>query len=251
MNNPVFDIRRYEKHLKDILITIVVGTGRREAFQRFFQSLKFNIIPFELIVSDWNDAFHISDTEIHGTSLPEMISCRLIKEIPVLGHIRGYNQMFKLAIGHYIVWLNDDCELEMGWDVAAYKFLQKNEQRIGAISFTDPLPPYRCNTWREICYANFGFFARSIGRELEWFDETMHMYGADVAFSINGYLRGIPTEPIPGCHIRHHRPAGGWAGPEHGVKGKDVDLFLKKYNPLYPQIPAIYKKYKNYEVINL
>ena len=201
-------------------ITIVVGTRNRpEAFERFAKSVfECASLKTQLIVTDASDELGYStDCLCHFDNeqpRKRMVECDLIHEKPRLGTLKGYNVAFRKATGKYACWLNDDCELEPGWDKISIDYMDANPKiGIGAIYFLD-----RCdNQWQKMYsvqsfhgmhYANFGIVRKTVGDQIGWFDERIgnRMYGCDNSICLNCLvMTGMAVVPIPGCKVKHWR----------------------------------------------
>lgn len=193
-------------------ISIISGTRHRpDEYQRFINSVRdAATLPTEIIITDASDK---SDYARDVLAYREPIwNATVIHEKPRLGTLRGYNVGFRKARGRYVVWFNDDCELEKGWDAVARDYMDAHpEIGIGAIYFKDAVNGelqsyYAVQTWQGMHYANFGVVRREVGQQVDWFDERCgRMYGCDNSICLNVLQAGFAVVPIPGCKVKHWR----------------------------------------------
>jgi GT2 family glycosyltransferase len=223
-----------------IPLSIVVGTTRRDGFGLFLKSLKHVGFPFQLVIADASEEEHaVWSPEVF--KINNLVSYSYWREWPPQGFIKGYNAAIKYgATGDFVVWLNDDCELEPGWGEAVFKHMAEHSDVIGAMFFSDIGTKYRVCSYCGMLYANFGIIKRDLGNQLGWFDERLFMYGGDTAISVLALSYGISTIPIPGCHIRHARQESGHAVERNTTARKsDLAIFGDLCEPWRAKIKAI------------
>jgi len=134
----------------------------------------------------------------------------VVREWPRLGISAGYNRMAGFAGprgAEYVGWLNDDVEVEPGWDAAAVAALEADPAAGMAASYhLDP----RAHGWnvREfpvgLLYANFGILSWGLFRQVGGFDDRVWTYGCDNALSFRVQGAGRYVLPVPASRVVHH-----------------------------------------------
>ncbi len=184
----------------DPVLSMVTGTRNRpESFKRLLDSITTHAtLPWELIVSDASEQPYVE-------VLPDNVY--LIHEKPRLGYVKGYNAMFRRAMGQWVLWLNDDCEVQPHFDTEAVNFMESHPSiGLGCLPFSDPQwHGFQICTYLDIPYANFGIIRRANGNSIGWFDEELTMYGSDNAITFEVLLYGLGVAEIPKAKIVHHR----------------------------------------------
>lgn len=224
-----------------IELSLITGSLNRAAsLERLVQSIqKHTTTKWELIIAD--------ASEIPYKTEDERIT--VLEERPPLGHVAGYNQAFRAAIGDWVLWLNDDAEVCEGYDSIAIEFMRTHPQiGLGAIYYKEgtlPNLPWHVNQHLGIVYANFGILLREVGNEVGWFGNDLSMYGADNQLTFNMLLSGRGVADIPGAHIIHH------AEQDHSLRQHQTDRiqasrFLHRtYSPHYSAMQQTYHRLEN------
>lgn len=211
--------------------TIVTGTRQREDLQRFCKSLANVKIPFRLIVSDASEEKY-AESILSGLQLGQIQEIILIKEETRLGFSAGYNLAISEVGTEWVVWLNDDCEILPGWDMALLAFmdLESNHNKIGTIFFSDPGKSFRVYSHAKFLYANFGVIRKDLWNKIGGFCTRIFTYGADTELCMRAYAQyGIITVPVYGCRVNHYRSA--WT--ENVSCRKDGEaVFTEEYEKL-------------------
>ena len=220
-------------------LSIVTGTlNRRASFNRLVKSIQERTnVPWELVVSDASD-------EPYPDQYPENV--RIIPERPRLGCVKGYNRAFSEAVGRWVVWLNDDAEVQHGWAEAAVGFMEHHpEVGLGAIYYCEGAPPFIVNEYWDMAYANFGIVSRDLGNQVGWFDDDLEMYGCDnsLTFRVLMAYRGVAT--IPGSRIWHHSVPDQWKTLNQRYRASDAATLKRKYTPHRQQMQLVYKRTKS------
>jgi GT2 family glycosyltransferase len=209
-------------------------------FRRLVDSIERNTsVEWELVVAD------ASDTPMDESGLPENVI--VIPERPRLGCTRGYNRAFQEAIGTWVIWLNDDCEVLPGYAEAAIQFMEANPSiGLGALPYSNKGRPFttNSNSFDGMIYANFGIIRRELGDQIGWFDEIVRMYGCDNSIGFRVLLHGLGIANVPYPSILHYETED--AHREDNLKGQieDADRLKSKYEPLLPQMRAVYEKHR-------
>ena len=193
------------------VLSIVIGTrNRRDAYWRFVTSVIATAsVPTELLVGDASTDPYAQNMIPSETG--NVVRFTVVPQNPPVGHVKGYNRMFRLATGKYVSWFNDDCEMLPGWDRIAIDYMEAHpDLGIGCVYFKDNIATghdcdYVVQTLYKTTYANFGVLLRTFGDQLGWFDEDLHMYGADTALTYAALAAGKAVAPIPKCKTLHYR----------------------------------------------
>lgn len=219
-------------------LSIVLGTmDRPKEFLGLYDSIIKHTqgISWELVVSD---AAQITPLE------PGLFpSARIIPENPRLGHVKGYNRLFREAKGEYVLWLNDDCVVTPDWAKNALAFMRSREDvGLGALFYCVWDPPFFCNSWLgDLPYANFGIINREYGNRLGWFDDEMYFYGADNSLAFKVFLSGKLVRGIPNSRVIHrpfldiHRPGNERHQPS------DAAIVRNKYEHLVDAMVRVHR----------
>lgn len=216
------------------ILSIVTGTVDRQAsFERMLASIVRNTppVPWELVVADGSRARYT-------TKLPQNVLM-----IPDGGNRPGFTKAVNLACraarGTYVVWLNDDAEVQPGWAAEAVHFMDTHPQvGIGAIYWCDHKPPWKVEKCWGILYANFGILRRSLGDELGWFDESIRMYGCDTDLCLRILDRGLAVLPVPGARILHHRHEDAFRRDNEAGAREEIDRLRKRWEKDLPRLQA-------------
>ena len=192
---------------RDTLGLLVGSTPTRPAeLARLIASLEAHSL------TDWR--LHVGFMAPPETPIP--MSCAhphvsVLREWPRLGVSAGYNALARQAVGYgaeWLGWLNDDAEVEPGWDLAALRALKAEPQAgIAALPYLTPHPPagWHVNTFPPgLPYANFGIFSREVFQRAGGFDPRVFMYGCDNALCFRILALGLGVLPVADARIVHH-----------------------------------------------
>ncbi len=206
-------------------LSIVVGTlDRPKEIARCVESvLRNTTVPFELLIGD-------ASTK----NSPALSSgpVKVFREIPRLGHARGYNALFRKASGKYVCWLNDDAEVMPSWDVNAISFMENTPWvGLGCFYYSERGCCYHIQTYQGFIYANFGILTKEFGDQIGWFDEVVQMYGADNSITFKTILAGKGVAGMPGAKL-FHRPINDDARTANMAgQAEDARKLMNKYRP--------------------
>jgi GT2 family glycosyltransferase len=220
------------------VLSLVTGTRNRPVeFRRLVESIERNTpIEWELIVSD------ASDTPIDESGLPKNVI--VIPERPRLGCTMGYNNAFREAIGTWVIWLNDDCEVLPGYATNAIRFMETNPQiGLGALYYREGVTDFHVNSYYNMVYANFGIIRKELGDRIGWFDNEIPMYGCDNALAFNVLLAGFGIDGIPDATLIHHAVNDQFRreNNETDTRIREAEFLRDKYGPRLPAIQHSYK----------
>lgn len=219
-------------------LSLVTGTRNRpDALKRLIQSvLKHTPQPYEFLIGDASD-------EPARLNVPEHIV--VWPEKPRLGHSRGYNHLFRLAEGEFIIWLNDDAEVMEGYAENAIAFMEAHPQiGLGALHYSENGGPFHVNSAWKCIYANFGIFRKDFGRRIGWFDEEIEMYGADNSITFRTLLAGKGVADIPNARILHHSMDDAVRRENQNGRIHDNRILTKKYIPLQDAWLNTYRRFQ-------
>lgn len=194
-------------------------------------------MPWELIVAD------ASNEPTDNAFGPNV---KIIHEIPRLGFVKGYNNVFQAATGKWVIWLNDDAEVQPGYATAAVQFMGANpDVGLGALYYAEGRLPYRVWSCYGMLYANFGIISRELGNQVGWFDEDLMMYGSDNSLTFRVLLAGKGVASIPGARIWHHVQLDQWKKENQKHRQPDGTKLHAKYFPRVEQMRSVYSKTKH------
>ncbi len=220
-------------------LSLITGTYNRPSqCERLIASvLKHTTTPFELIISDASDVpLRVEADE----------RVRLLEERPRVGHCKGYNRAFRAAQGEWLLWLNDDAEVIAGYDVEAIAFMESHPNiGLGALHYSENGGAWHVNSSWNVLYANFGIFRKSLGEQVGYFDEDIHMYGADNSLAFRVLLRGFGIADIPKARILHHSEADAVRAENQKTRLRDNGVLTKKYMPLRAMWTSAFNKHRN------
>jgi GT2 family glycosyltransferase len=214
------------------------------AFRRLVDSIeKHTPMIWELVVSDAGD-IPIEDQEVAtDDTWPKIV---VLPERPRLGCTRGYNRAFRAARGKWVIWLNDDVEVQAGWAEVAIAFMERHSAiGLGAIYYDEPpVQPLMINHAWGMPYANFGILRRELGNRVGWFDEDFEMYGNDNSLTFRILLAGFGVAPIPGTAVRHHseKDAERLINENHSAHLLATTILEKKYLDRLPEMRETYER---------
>lgn len=224
--------------MESVQLSIVTGTRNREhSFNRLLHSvLRHTDVPFELIASD------ASDTPIDQSGFPDNVI--IIPERPRKGCTAGYNVAFRSAIGKWVLWLNDDCEVLPGFASTAIDYMQRNEfVGLGAFAYSDPNHVgFKINQcFFGMDYANFGIISRELGNEVGWFDEEIVMYGNDNSLAYRVLMHGKCIGRILDARVAHHseKDSHRIENNDHAFRTAQGNRLRAKYEPYLERMRAV------------
>lgn len=184
-------------------LSLVTGTYKRpDSLARLVTSIMVHTqLDWELLIAD-------GDGSAEAWAKHERIRVIPDGETP-LGHTKAYNRCFRMCQGEWVLWLNDDAEVEPGYDVYAVSFMRTHPAiGLGCLYYRekrgDKFTEYHINRYRGMLYANFGILAKEFGDSLGWFDEDFPMYGADNSLAFRTLLAGRGIAGISDAHLVHH-----------------------------------------------
>lgn len=219
------------------MISFVTGTRNRpNAFRRLVQSICENaLLDWELIAAD------ASDEPMSTWGFSERV--RIYREWPRLGCTKGYNRAFREARGEWVIWLNDDCEIESGCAENAIAFMERHSQiGLGALHYSENGGPFHCNQAWGCLYANFGILRRELGDKIGWFDDSLEMYGCDNSLTFRVLLAGKGVADIPDARVLHHSEQDDNRRENQANRLRDNQTLQRKYMPERHAWLATYKR---------
>jgi len=177
------------------IVSIVIPTFNRfVTLRRCIEKIREYVdMPHEMVVVDGGSK--------DGTRewLKEQHDLRVIFEDTREGAVRAFNKGFRAAIGHYVMWLNDDAYPLSGSVEAAVDMLERPDlPELGMVAFYHNWHSERNVIDRiehggqsyELChvrgyvYANFGLLRRSFLHEVGYADERYYFFGFDPDLSL-------------------------------------------------------------------
>lgn len=219
----------------DPILSLVTGSlNRPEGLRRLIDSIRDRTpVPWELVISD------ASDTPLQPTD--ERI--RVIVEKPRRGCVAGYNAAFKEARGEWVIWLNDDAEVQPGYAEAAISFMEANpEIGLGALYYCESVPPFKVNEYCGMIYANFGIISRELGNSVGWFDPDLTMYGCDNSLTFRVLLAGLGIGTIPTARVWHHVVQDEWKVANQKLRDPDSEILRWNYGVHIPRMMRVYER---------
>ncbi len=191
-------------------------------------------IDWEIVVSDASKI-----TPLNPDAFPQ---ARIIKEVPRLGHVKGYNQAFRQAQGEYVVWLNDDCVVTPDWAKNALDYMKSRpDVGLGALSYCIWDRPFFYNEYWGMPYANFGIIKRELGESLKWFDEEMYFYGADNSLAFKVFCSGKLVRGISSSRIIHRPFHDSYRAGNESHQPMDAAILNRKYEHLADYMLQIHR----------
>jgi len=226
-------------------LSIIVGTlNRKQQFLSMLNSvIRHTTVPWEMIVSD------AGDIRLELQDVPRNI--KIIEENPRLGHIAGYNKAFELAEGRWVIWLNDDVEVQEGWAFEAVRMMERNKWiGIGALYWANQgMSGYRVDWYQGMPYANFGIISREFGNTIGWFDEILYFYGGDNSIAFRSFLAGRPVIPIPSARVLHKPFADRIRTQNESHQPHDAAKLMAKYGPFLKDMQKVHERFKCHEIL--
>ncbi len=221
------------------VLSIVTGTRNRPAgLQRLLESIqRYTDVPWELIIAD------ASDVAISSDGFPSNI--RVIPERPRLGMSRGYNAAFAQAVGKFVLWLNDDCEVTPRYASAAVRFMEAHPQiGLGALHYSENGGEFHVNSNWGCTYANFGILPKWLGDNVGYFDGDIEMYGSDNSLCFKVLLSGSGVADIPDSRVLHHSVHDALRVENQQNRLRDNHTLTTRYIPTKPQWLATFNRLK-------
>jgi len=219
-------------------LSLVTGcVDRSLSLYRLVASIQaWTRVPYELIISD------ACQTPL---DMP-FPNTRIIREWPRMGMVAGYNRAFESAVGNWVIWLNDDAEVQPCYDVNAIRFMEEHpEIGLGALYYREGKLPYHVNQHLGIVYANFGIISRKLGNEIGWFGKDLKMYGSDVAITFEVLLKGLGVADIPSSRVVHHSVQDATRIGNQPDRLKSSDVLHKKYSASYQKMQNTYRRHQH------
>jgi len=227
------------------LVSIAIPTlGRPDMLTACLDSIEQTVrAPCEVVLSMVEDD---RETIARVSERPRgAFVLRTVVEPIRQGYVKAINAAFRAATGRYLLYLNDDCELQPhSVDNALHVMSTPHARDIGLLAFFHDTPVRRnvfaqidveerryvvCHV-RGLCYANFGLGPRELFERLGYFDERFFMYGADPDFALRiWHETDLRVEPCPGALLRHAEVSDARAEHEreHRARADNAALFAK------------------------
>lgn len=232
------------------LLSLVTGTYNRPAsLKRLIYSIIENsAVDWELLIADADGkAFPWHQPSRGIWVIPDGDGVGPFHTPTPMGHTKGYNRCFQLARGQWVIWLNDDAEVEPGYDTNAIHFMEVHrsiglgclyyrEQRINGFT------PYHINRFRDMLYANFGILSKQWGDKIGWFDEAFPMYGADNSIAFRTLLAGKGIAGISNARVVHHSEQDELRESNQHMRQIASTLFQTKYGAHMHEMQRTFKK---------
>lgn len=225
------------------LLSIITGTlDRPDSLSRMIQSIIKNTqdVNWELIISDAG-----INQPVDLSQLPA--NCFVIPEKPRLGHCKGYNKIFKLARGKWVVWLNDDAVVQPNWASEAIKFMEKYSDFVGlgALYWANEGSNYKVDWYQDMPYANFGILSKEFGDEVGWFDDDiLYFYGGDNSLAFKCYLAGKLVAGIPTAKVLHRPYMDTYRPVNESHQVEDARKLMNRYRPYLKTMQKVYNELK-------
>lgn len=224
-------------------VSIVTGTWNREAcMKRLVESIvrcspDQSVMPWELIVSDASDPVY--DPSVWPKS---PIVTKILSEHPRLGCTGAYNRAFREARGTWVIWLNDDCEVQPGWMSSSVAFMEAHPTvGLGCLFWRDfhELKWHVNKAYWDVYYANFGIISKTLGDRLGWFDSDLEMYGCDTSLAYKTWLAGFGVVGIPDAKVLHYRHKDQYRKANQDSVEKDTNKIFDNYLPWKDRIQSV------------
>lgn len=221
-------------------LSIITGTmDRSEPFENMIRSVVENTqdVDFEIVVAD------ASRGRCYTNRNGDWPMVRVIEERERLHHVKAYNTAFREATGGWVIWLNDDCEVEKEWASRSIAFMERNPGiGLGCIAYSENDGPCHARTYHGMHYANFGILRRSLGDSVGWFDECCVQYGGDNSLAYRVLLGGLGVAPIPWVGIKHWVRQDIARGGNVAMQPADVLALAGKYDARIDEMRAVYDR---------
>ncbi len=220
-------------------LSVVTGTRNRpNELQRLVSSvLSYTSVDFEFIIAD------AGDIPLEPKDFPHSVV--ILPERPRMGMTPGYNRLFRAARGKWVIWLNDDAEVQPNYAKAAVDFMEANPViGIGALTYREP--PHR-NDWHvntccyDLLYANFGIISRELGNQVGWFDEEIPMYGNDNSLAYRVLLAGRGIAAIHNARVVHYWEQDACRQANNNNREQDAYTLKRKYGPHLDEMRSVYR----------
>lgn len=221
-----------------MLLSLVTGSlNRPESLKRLIDSIVTHTdVEWELIIAEASEQ---PAENIWGERV------KILHEQPRLGYVKGYNLAFAAATGKWILYLNDDAEVQPGYAKAAVDFMEANpDVGLGALYYREGANPFRVWTCYGMVYANFGIISRELGNQLGWFDDDLQMYGADNALSFKVLLAGKGIASIPGARVVHYVHEDRFRLDNQKHRMADSQLLQQRYYSRLEDMRVVYDRFR-------
>jgi GT2 family glycosyltransferase len=229
------------------LLSLVTGTyNRPRSLNRLIRSIQENSkVDWELLIAD-------ADGKAFPWHQPEKIWVISDGDDPdhptPMGHTKSYNRCFHMCRGKWVIWLNDDAEVEPGYDENAIRFMETHRViGLGCLYYREQRPNgftnYHINNYRGMLYANFGILSKNWGDQIGWFDEDFPMYGADNSLAFRTLLAGRGIAGISNARLVHHSEQDEVRQENQHYRSVASKLFQTKYQPQFDLMMHRFKKF--------
>jgi len=236
------------------LLSIVFATKNRfEYLRRTLTSIdkELNgILNYEIVIVDGNS----TDGTIQYLQTQPKV--RLYQEDKPRGCCYAFDQAFRLALGDWVCWLNDDIEIYPGSFINIMKFLLSPANcRVGMGAFTSSrnkkdLYDFVLNSCMRvpIPYANFGIIRKELLERIGYLDLKYKKYGWDPDLAMKVWDAGFTVEACPNAHIIHYFAEDDLRKKDETYRTTDCDYLVKKWEGKVEKI-AWNIKLENYGTI--
>lgn len=231
------------------LLSLVTGTyNRPRSLQRLITSVRENSkVDWELLIADADGKAFPWHMPSSGIWVISDGAERPFEPARPMGHTASYNRLFSLCQSPWVIWLNDDAEVEPGYDTNAIHFMEVHRSiGLGCLYYRerrgDVFTAYHINRYRDTLYANFGILARSWGDKLGWFDSDFPMYGADNSLAFRTLLAGKGIAGISNARVIHHSEQDEVRVENQPSRAIASRLFQTKYGPHMDQMQRTFRK---------
>lgn len=166
--------------------------------------------------------------------LREQSDVRLIEHGKLRGAVNAYMDCFAIAQGEYVVWINDDLNLQAGSLETAVQILRGNSQ-VGLVSLAwkNPGQDRRWKSKARLAgqsksypFAWFGVVRKEDGDRAGWFSRNFRHYAGDMWISMQIQAMGLEIVELPDFTAQH---ASAWNSVRNGVDyaiGKQDNLLF-------------------------
>ena len=185
-------------------VSIVSGTyNRLEHLKRMIESARQSAgtLTTEIILVDGGST---DGTIEWAKSQPDVM---LIEQGELLGAIAAFNAGARAATGEYVVFLNDDIEVQQKTIWRAWNFLEYNPM-VGQVAFENLITGKADEHRRPFSRAFYYIYGqccmtrRWLGDLAGWWgDEGMRTYGGDSRLGMRIWEMGYRVEPVRGCAV--------------------------------------------------
>lgn len=228
------------------MISICIPTYNRLSYlKRCLDSIfdGFGDYPYEVIIADGGS----TDGTLEYLKELDNDAVKVIEQGKLLGHVKAYNDSFKVAEGDYVYIGNDDTVVIPETLIKACELMDKYEQ-IGLVAPKDQEPrhgnlPAVTLKLREFwaLLSKFHIFRHSVLKEMNYFDESLRSYYLDDDSCLSVLKLGytiIFTREVGMIHYRI---------PDQNVsKARKLNLDEKRNQQ---QLQYLLKKWENLRVL--